>query len=49
MMFELEYVLLLLPNLETYYLLHCFQVGLRVGVALSVLGGHTTKNQFLVM
>jgi hypothetical protein len=49
MMVELEYVLPLLPNLETYYLLHCFQVCLRVGVALLVLRAHTTKNQFIVM
>lgn len=26
MMLELEYVLPLLPNLETYYLLYCFQI-----------------------
>jgi hypothetical protein len=50
MMLELEHVLSLLPNLETYYLLHCFQICFRVGVALPVLGlGHITEKQFLAM
>jgi hypothetical protein len=49
MMLELEYVLPLLPNPKTYYLLHHFQICLRVGVALLVLGGHVTKKQFLAM
>jgi hypothetical protein len=40
MMLELEYVLPLLPNLETYYLLYCFQIWFRVGVALLILEGH---------
>ncbi len=40
MMLHLEYVLPLLPNPETSYLLHCFQICLRVGVALLVRGGH---------
>jgi hypothetical protein len=47
MMLKLEYVLPLLPNLETYYLLHCFQICLRVGVALPVLRVHITKKKFL--
>jgi hypothetical protein len=33
----------LLPNLETYYPLHRFQICLKVGVALLVLKGHITK------
>jgi hypothetical protein len=45
MMLKLEYVLPLLPNLETYYLLHHFQICLRVGITLLVLGGHITKRQ----
>ncbi len=49
MMLELEYVLQLLPNLGTYYLLHYFQICLRVGVALPILGGHITKKQLLAM
>ncbi len=49
MMLELEYVLPLLPNLETYYLLHRFQICLKVGVALPILKGHITKKQFLAM
>jgi hypothetical protein len=49
MMLELEYVLQLLPNPKTYYMLHCFQICLRVGVALLVLGGHITKKEFLIM
>jgi hypothetical protein len=47
MMLKLEYVSPLLPNLETYYLLHCFHICLRVGVALLVLGSHITEKQFL--
>jgi hypothetical protein len=46
MMLELEYVLPLLPNLETYYLLYYFQICLKVGVALPILGGHITNKQF---
>jgi hypothetical protein len=38
MMLELEYVLSLLLNPETYYLLHHFQICLRVGIALLALG-----------
>jgi hypothetical protein len=34
MMLELKYALPLLPNLETYHLLHRFQICLRVRVAL---------------
>jgi hypothetical protein len=30
----------LLPNLKTYYLLHYFQICLKVGITLLVLGGH---------
>jgi hypothetical protein len=43
MMLELEYVLPLLPNLKTYYLLHHFQICLKVGVTLLVLRGHIIK------
>jgi len=49
MMLELEYVLPLLPNLKTYYMLHCFQICLKVGVALLILGSHITKKEFLIM
>jgi hypothetical protein len=49
MMLQLEYVLPLLPNPETYYLLHCFQIFLRVGLALLVLGGHIIEKYFLAM
>jgi hypothetical protein len=49
MMLKLEYVLPLLPNPETYYLLHYFQICLKVGVALPILGGHITKKQFWTM
>jgi hypothetical protein len=50
MMLELEYVLSLLPNLKTYYMLHCLQICLRVGVTLPILRlGHITKKQFLAM
>jgi hypothetical protein len=40
MMLELKYVLPLLPNLETYYLLHHFQICLKVGITLPISGGH---------
>jgi len=49
MTLELEYVLPLLSNPKTYYLLYCFQTCLRIGVALLVLGGHITDKQFLAM
>jgi hypothetical protein len=45
MMLELKYVLPLLPNPKTYYLLHYFQICLKVGVALPILGCHITKKQ----
>jgi hypothetical protein len=47
MMLKLEYILPLLPNLETYYLLHCFHICLRVGVALPVLRGHIIEKLFI--
>jgi hypothetical protein len=46
-MLELEYVLPLLPNPKTYYLLHYFQICLKVGVGLLILGGHITKKTIL--
>jgi hypothetical protein len=49
MMLELKYVLPLLPNLKTYYLLHRFQICLRIGVTLPILGGHITEKQLLAM
>lgn len=49
MMLELEYVLPLLLNPKTYYLLQCFQICLKVGVALPVLGGHIIEKEFLTM
>ncbi len=49
MMLELEYVLPLLPNPKTNYLLHCFQICFQVGVALPILGGHITEKQFLAI
>jgi hypothetical protein len=49
MMLEVKYVSPLLPNPETYYMLHHFQICLRVGVELPVLGSHITKKQFLAM
>jgi hypothetical protein len=49
MMLELEYVLPLLPNPKTYYLLHRFQIYLRVRITLPVVGGHINEKQFLAM
>ncbi len=49
MTLKLEYVLPLLSNPKTYYLLHCFQNCLRVALALLVLGGHIIDKQFLAM
>jgi hypothetical protein len=49
MMLELKYVFPLLPNPETYYLLHHFQICLKVGVTLLVLGGHIIKKHVLAM
>jgi hypothetical protein len=49
MMLQLEYVLPLLPNPKTYYLLHFFQICLKVVVALVILGCHIIKKYFLAM
>jgi hypothetical protein len=46
---KLKYVLPLLPNPKTYYLLYHFQIYLKVGITLPVLGGHITDKQFLAM
>jgi hypothetical protein len=49
MMLELKYVLPLLLNPKTYYLLHHFQNCLRVKITLLALGGHIIEKQFLIM
>lgn len=43
MLLEMEYLCLLLPNLEVYYLLHWLQICLKVDVALSMIGTYITK------
>ncbi len=43
MMLKLKYVLPLLLNPKTYYLLHHFQICLRVRITLLTLGGHIIK------
>jgi len=40
MMLEMEYIMRVIPALEMYYLVHCFQICLRVGVAPPMLGTH---------
>jgi hypothetical protein len=47
MMLELKYVLPLLPNPKTCYIVFIFVS--KVGVALPVLGGHIIEKQFLAM
>jgi hypothetical protein len=44
MMLEMEYIMPMIPNLEMYYLVHCFQICLWVGVAPPMLGAHITKD-----
>jgi hypothetical protein len=44
MLLQLKYVLPLLPNLKTYYILHRFQICSKVGVACPILGGHIINN-----
>jgi hypothetical protein len=49
MMLEMEYIMSVIPTLEMYYLVHCFQICLRVGVTPPMLGAHITEDQFLTM
>jgi len=49
MMLEMEYKMLVIPTLEMFYLVHCFQICLQVGITPPMLGTHITKNQFLSM
>jgi hypothetical protein len=46
---EMEYIMPLILVLDMYYLVHCFQICLWVGVALPMLGTHTIEDQFLSM
>jgi hypothetical protein len=49
MMLKLKYVLSLILNPKTYYLLHHFQIFLRVRITLLALRGHIIEKQFLIM
>jgi hypothetical protein len=44
MMLEMEYIMLMILAPEMYYLVHRFQICLRVGIALPMLGAHITKD-----
>jgi hypothetical protein len=49
MMLEMEYIMPMIPAPEMYYLMHCFQFYLRVGVTPPMLGTHIIEGQFLSM
>jgi hypothetical protein len=49
MMLKLKYVLPLLLNPKTYYLLHHFQICLKVRVALLALKGHIIGKKKIIM
>jgi hypothetical protein len=49
MMLKMEYIMPLILASEMYYLMHHFQIYLRVGVALPMMGTHITHIQFLSM
>jgi hypothetical protein len=49
MMLEMEYLYLLMPNLEAYYLFYQLPMNFKPGVALQMLGTHITNKQFLAM
>jgi hypothetical protein len=49
MMLEMEYIMLVIPTHEMYYLVHRFQICLRVGVAPPMSGAHIIEDQFLAM
>jgi hypothetical protein len=49
MLLEMEYFYPLPPNLEAYYLLHRFQIGLKVRMEPPMLGTHIIDKQFLAM
>ncbi len=49
MMLEMEYMYLLMPNLEAYYLLYRLLMSFRLGITLSMFGVHITEKQFLAM
>ncbi len=44
MMLKMGYIMPVIPALEMYYLVHCFQICLRIGVTPPMLGAHITKN-----
>jgi len=44
MMLEMEYIMPMIPALEMYYLVHRFQICLRVGVAPPMLGAHIIED-----
>jgi hypothetical protein len=48
-MLKMEYIMLMILALEMYYLMHHFQIYLRVGITLPMMGTHITKRQFLSM
>ncbi len=49
MMLEMEYIMPVVLAHEMQYLVHCFQICLRVGVAPRMLGARITEDQFLYM
>jgi len=44
MMLEMEYIMPMIPTLEMYYLVHCFQICRWVGVAPPMLGAHIIED-----
>ncbi len=49
MKLEMEYIMPVIPAPEMYYLVHCFQICLQVGVTPPMLGAHIAEDQFLAM
>jgi hypothetical protein len=41
-MLKMQYIMPVIPIPKMYYLVHCFQICLRVGVAPPMLGAHIT-------
>ncbi len=48
-MLEMEYIMPMNPTHEMYYLMHCFQICLRIGLAPPMLAAHIIECQFLFM
>ncbi len=49
MMLEMKYMMPVIPTPKMYYLVHRFQIFLRLRVTPLILGAHITKDQFFAM